>query len=503
MVTVLFWLILAVMTGGVIAALIVPILRDRPAGWKRGDFSRQVYRDQLRELDVDVERGVITGDEAEAARIEIQRRLITTDNKNADDANDGPAGRGIARRAAAASIAILVPVVGLSLYVWLGNPGAPNAPQGKPHPPLTANAGRAAAPVRPPAQSSSEIVSGEMAPHELDENIAKLKARLEENPADLQGWLLLGRSLTVTDRHSESVAAFQKAIELDPTNVDHKTMAAESMVLATGGRVTDAAEAMFGQVLAARPSDPASRYYIALSRAQADKFREAFDMWRSLLLDAPVEAPWRAAVAQRVRDMAERLGIDVATAAPQALPTRPVQPQQPAAEADNAPRRGPSQEDMAAAAKMSPEERQQMIRGMVEGLADRLEDDPSDAQGWQRLVRVYGVLGEKKKAYAAMERAAANVPDDVGALLKFAGALMGARGPGDPAPKAAIDAFERVLKINPQNPGALYYVGQVQAESGQIDQARATWQRLLERLDPANPSYATVKRALEKLNSAN
>jgi len=144
-----------------------------------------------------------------------------------------------------------------------------------------------------------------------------------------------------------------------------------------------------------------------------------------------------------------------------------------------------------------------MIRGMVEGLADRLEDDPSDAQGWQRLVRVYGVLGEKKKAYAAMERAAANVPDDVGALLKFAGALMGARGPGDPAPKAAIDAFERVLNINPQNPGALYYVGQVQAESGQIDQARATWQRLLERLDPANPSYATVKRALEKLNSAN
>ena len=500
------------MTFGVIATLIVPILRHRPAGWRRGDFSRQVYRDQLRELDVDVERGVITGDEADAARLEIQRRLITTEDKTSDDANDDtnddtPA-RGAARRAAAASIAILVPVVGLSLYMSLGNPGAPNAPPGKPHPPLTANAGRAVAPARPAAQSSSEMASGEMAPHELDENIAKLRARLEKNPADLQGWLLLGRSLTVTDRHSESVAAFQKAIELDPTNADHKTMAAESMVLATGGRVTADAEAMFSQVLAARPSDPASRYYIALGRAQADKFREAFDMWRSLLLDAPPDAPWRAAVAQRVRDMAERLGIDVATIAPQALtgaPARPVQPQQPAVETDagDGSRRGPSQADMAAAAKMSPAERQQMIRGMVEGLADRLEEEPNDPQGWQRLVRVYGVLGEKEKAYATMDRAASNVPDDVGALLNFAGALMRARGPGDPAPKAAIASFERVLKINPQNPGALFFIGQVQAESSQIDQARATWQRLLESLDPASPSYATVKGALEKLNSAN
>ena len=142
-----------------------------------------------------------------------------------------------------------------------------------------------------------------------------------------------------------------------------------------------------------------------------------------------------------------------------------------------------------------------MIRGMVEGLADRLEEKPNDPEGWQRLVRVYGVLGEKEKAYATMDRAAANVSNDVGALLNFAGAIMQARGAGDPAPKAAIASFERILKINPQNPGALFYMGQVQAESGHVDKARATWQELLKRLDPATPSYTTVKRALDKLNS--
>ena len=500
MITVFFWLILTTMTLAVIATLILPILRDRPAGWGRDDFNRQVYRDQLRELDIDVELGVITGDEAEAARVEIQRRLIATEDTSAGASDETEQARGPARRAAAASLAILVPVVGLSVYVWLGNPGAPNAPPGPPHPPLTANADRAAAP--PPAP-----VSGEMAPHELDENIAKLRARLEDNPGDLQGWLLLGRSLTVTERHSEAVGAFLKAIEIEPANVDHKTMAAEAMVLATGGRVTAEAEAMFGRVLAARPSDPASRYYIALSRAQADKFREAFDMWRSLLLDTPPNAPWRGAVAQRVRDMAGRLGIDIATDAPQALagapPVQPVQPTQSGTggETDGSARRGPSAEDMAAAAKMSPKERQQMIRGMVEGLADRLEEEPNDPKGWQRLVRVYGVLGEKEKAYATMDRAAANVSNDVGALLNFADAIMQARGAGDPAPKAAIASFERILKINPQNPGALFYMGQVQAESGHVDKARATWQQLLKRLDPASPSYTTVKRALDKLNS--
>ena len=501
MITALFWVIIAAMTLAVVATLVVPILRNRPAGWRRDDFNRQVYRDQLRELELDVERGVITADEAEAARVEIQRRLIATGEPDANPDDAVAPARGPVHRAAVASLAILVPTLGLAIYVWIGNPGAPGAPPGRPHPPLNASAGQTTAQARPaPA-------SGEMSQHELDENIAKLRARLTDEPNDIQGWLLLARSLTVTERHSEAAAAYQKAFDLDPGNIDAKTSAAEALVLATGGRVTPEAETIFRDVLSTRPNDPASRYYIALGKAQAGAFREAFDMWRSLLLDSPPDAPWRGAVAQRVRDMAERLELDVATVAPQALTGAPAAPAaRPAArprqqETGAAAPRGPSAEDMAAAAKMSPEERQQMIRGMVEGLAERLQDEPNDSQGWQRLVRVYGVLGEPEKAYATMDRALANLPAEVGPLLNFAGALMRARGSGDPFPDAAVAALKRILEINPQNPGALYFMGQVQAEAGETDKARATWQQLLERLDPASPSYATVKKALEMLNS--
>src|SRR5437868_11742610 len=67
----------------------------------------------------------------------------------------------------------------------------------------------------------------------------------------------------------------------------------------------------------------------------------------------------------------------------------------------------PSAADVEAVQAMSPAERQAMIRGMVDRLAARLDANPDDAEGWQRLARAYAVLGETEKAEAAAARAAA------------------------------------------------------------------------------------------------
>jgi len=87
---------------------------------------------------------------------------------------------------------------------------------------------------------------------------------------------------------------------------------------------------------------------------------------------------------------------------------------------------GPQPADIAATAKMSPEERQTMIRGMVDGLAARLQQNPGDAAGWQRLANAYRVLGEDQKAADAAARAAALRPNDVPVLLDQAHAMLGA-----------------------------------------------------------------------------
>ena len=107
-------------------------------------------------------------------------------------------------------------------------------------------------------------------------------------------------------------------------------------------------------------------------------------MWLALAADTPADAAWRGDLEALIRQAAGMLDVE-----PGVLPQRPSLADAPT---------GPTADDVAAAADMSPEERMEMIRGMVEGLAARLEENPDDAQGWRRLARSYAVLGEAEKA---------------------------------------------------------------------------------------------------------
>ncbi|MSP51021.1 MAG: c-type cytochrome biogenesis protein CcmI [Alphaproteobacteria bacterium] len=502
-----FWLVLGVMTLGAVAAIAVPLVRAKGDATPRAHFNRQVYRDQLRELELDLARGVIGESEAKAARIEIERRLLSA----ADEQTPTKVLLAFRDNAlAAAAAVVLIPVAAIALYTWLGWPDAPGATfAGRAHPPLGRQAGG------PVAESSA--AAGMQTPHDLDANIVRLKARLDADPNDLQGWLLLGRSYAFTARHDEATAAFQRALTLAPDDPDVQVLVAEAIVMSAGGRVAPEVEKIFRGVMEQDTSHPAARYYLALAKAQAGALREAFDMWRSLLLDSPPDAPWREKVAARVREMGERLGLAAGAGVPpdargagvsvprsSAAPTQaarspPVSTAPAPASGAGAPLRGPSAADIAAAQKMAPEDRQQMIRDMVEGLAVRLEENPNDAEGWQRLARAYGVLGYKAKANDALGKLAALRPTDVDTLLDYAAALLEARPPGAPFPVPAITVFNQILALNPENAGALYYLGLAEAEAGRIDAARARWRQLLPRLEPGSPSYQTVKRALDSL----
>jgi cytochrome c-type biogenesis protein CcmH len=150
-------------------------------------------------------------------------------------------------------------------------------------------------------------------------------------------------------------------------------------VLAAGGDVTAEAEAEFAQA----GDDPRARFYGAEAALQRGDGEAAKATLRSLLATAPAEAPWRKLVQERLAEIA------------------PGEQPRPAVEGA-----GPTAKDVAAAQSMSPEERQAMIRSMVDRLAARLEQNPNDKDGWTRLARAYDVLGETEKAEAARARAA-------------------------------------------------------------------------------------------------
>jgi cytochrome c-type biogenesis protein CcmH len=140
-----------------------------------------------------------------------------------------------------------------------------------------------------------------------------------------------------------------------------------------------------------------------------------------------------------------------------------------------------------------------MINAMVERLASRLQQNPDDADGWQRLGRAYLVLDNPDKAVDAYARAAKLKPDDVALKQQYAEAIVEANGGGDSPPAAATALFRDILAAEPQNPEALWYVGISEAAAGHAQAAHDLWTRLLAQLPPNAPVRQQVQDRLAAL----
>jgi cytochrome c-type biogenesis protein CcmH len=278
-------------------------------------------------------------------------------------------------------------------------------------------------------------------------------------------------------------------------------------VLAAGGTVTAQAKQAFETALADKESAPRSRYYLALAKAQAGDAKGALQDWVDLEADSPADAEWLPLLRRRIADAAKSAGIDPATLKTSAgaprKPPPPTPPEQAAAPAQStapAPPQGegnmpsPAQVNEAAKATagMSAQDRQAMIEGMVGKLADRLRQNPDDADGWTRLGRAYMVLNQPDKAVDAFAHAAKLKPDDVDLKQQYAEAIVTASGDDD-LPDAATALFRQVLGAEPQNAEALWYVGIAEAAGGHAQTAHDLWTRLLAQL----PADAPVRQQVQ------
>ncbi len=351
---------MAVLAAAASLTVLVPLYRARRAERRMAEHEVSVYRDQLDEIDRDRERGVIRGDEAEAARTEIARRLIRAGS--AEDGKDANAAGEAPRRIAALAAVIAMPVLALGLYLLVGSPTIPDAPL----------AARLAA---PPDQQDMAVL------------IARVEAHLAGNPDDAQGWQVLAPVYVRLGRNDDAVRAYSNLVRLLGSNADTEGDLGEAIVRANQGMVTAEAHAAFERAAKADPSAVRPRFYLALGLAQEGNTVEAANQMRALIAGAPPDAPWVAVV----NDMLARLeaapspGGRTSTASA-GLP-------------------GPSAGDVAAASSLSSEDRSAMIEGMVGKLAESLKSEPDNAEGWARLVRSYMVLGRPDDARAALGQA--------------------------------------------------------------------------------------------------
>lgn len=392
-----FWIAAAVLLAVTLAIFLRVMLRTPEISAADAERDLAVYRDQLAEVDRDLERGILAEDEAEAARTEIKRRLLAAADAGELAAATARPVPPTLRGAAITVIAILVPAGALGVYFALGSPTVPDQPL---------------------AARSQETQTADQAQQQHNEQMAaltsRLAAQLQENPNQPEGWLLLGRSYRTVENYGAAAEAFERALDLTSRDPAVLSEYGEILVLAHDGTVPEPALEVFRETVSRAPSEPRSRYYLGVFKAQQGDARGAIQEWTDLIAVSAPDAPWLADVQNRIRVAASAAGIDTAAVTPSdGLPAAPPPMGPPTAQRPEAPRppataeSGLSAEDMQAAAEMTPEERQEMIRAMVEGLAERLKDEPDDAAGWRRLARAYQVLGEIEKAADAIAAAEA------------------------------------------------------------------------------------------------
>ena len=373
----LLWIGLAVLSTGVLAALLRPLFGDA-TGAASADGAA-IYRDQLREIETERERGLLGPAEAEAARAEVARRLIAIDQAAVPERLTEP--RAKLSEAALSRIAVVIaaglPMLAIGLYLAVGAPFVPDQPfiARSAAPPDTAN---------------------------VEELLRAVELRLHQNPEDGRGWDAIGPVYMKQGRFQEAADAFANASRILGESTRRLAGFAESTVLASDGIVTEPARTAYERLQKLEPARIEPRFWLALAKEQDGRLDAAMTDYQALLKDAPADATWQPMVIERIDTVREKLGLAAAPKAPPATPgatpaARPAAaPQSPATE------RGPSASDVAEAGKMAPADRQQMIEGMVQGLADRLKKDGRDLAGWQRLIRAYSVMGRTADAVAAL-----------------------------------------------------------------------------------------------------
>lgn len=354
-----FWLLAVPMTGLAVFAVLWPLSRRRVIDAPRSELA--VYQDQIAEIARDRRAGLIGEAEANAARIEISRRLLAAADRLSPEP---PAGAPWRRRLVATTALFAVPLGAGSLYLAVGSPGTPDQP-------LSAR-------LDTPLEQRS-----------IESLVSQVERHLELNPQDGRGWETIAPVYLRIGRFDDAVKARSNALRLLGETADRQADLGEALAAAANGIVTVEAKSAFDRALALDGNQLKARYYAGLAAEQDSKPNDAATIWREMLSQAPAGALWTELVRQSLARVDPNSGTE---------------------------RAGPSGNEVAAAAELTPEQRTDMIRGMVERLAARLHEDGSDLDGWLRLVRAYAVLGQREAAQsaaAAARRALAADPEKV------------------------------------------------------------------------------------------
>ncbi len=466
----MIWLMFALIALAATAALLWPLLSKAAPAQSRAAYDLTIFQDQLMEVDRDLARGVLNTAEAEAARLEIQRRILAAGRAPSEPAASGIAPR---RKLAAIAVALAVPVLAGGIYMQVGTPDLAAA---------EAKAGAA----------------------DINTMVEQLAAKVAKTPNDIEAVSLLARTYTRIGRFADAVKVYRHVLAMEPDSFNFSSYG-EAVVFAGEGKVSKEAHDSFVKALSLDRTEPRARFYLGLEQADKAQPRNALAIWLELTAAAEPDAPWLDMVKEQIAGVSKEANVTVSTilpkhaidfVPPEELALARVQASAPPTVA--AVRAAP--QPPSAPGEMSPETTKK-VQEMVAGLAARLEKSPEDYNGWLMLGRSYTVLKNYDGAKKAYDTASALKPGDVEPKLQFMASLMTTVNPESPdaLPQPVTDAAIDILKINPKQPEALYVSGLGRAKVGDKAGARTLWTQARDAMAADSPLRADIERRLEGL----
>ncbi len=381
----MIWLILLGLTVFALAWVIVPTLSYKNNSSDAQANARQLYHDQITALETDVKEGLIDPEEAQSARLEIQRRLLRI---SAQTSNTSAAHKQSKLSLTSLLVVCMLGIAAAFGFYWsIGKPGLEG--------------------MRPEATMAAKELQNNA---DLSTQLKQLTSHLDSNPNDKEGWRLMASITAQTGQFQDAANAYGQLARLESENADWWILQAESLIRLARGQVTPAARYSLQTGLMQNPEHPAGRFYLGQALAQDNNHQGALEVWQGLKDVSKPNAPWMRALNARMAQSREILGIET----PQEAAPDLGDSNSDAASGDNS----SNTPNTNGAPVQFSEEQLTMIRGMVSGLDQRLQTEGGSLEEWLRLAQSYMVLDDRAGAVRALEGALPLADENLAAEIR-------------------------------------------------------------------------------------
>jgi len=256
---IVFWIFAALMVAAALLLLVPALLgRKQVRDLDRNQQNVAIARERMKELEAEYGRGTLSESDYEQAKRELEQALLHDVETTAEPVTASPA---TPARVTLVWVVLGVPLAAVLLYLQLGTPAALQ-PQGT---------------AAPQGHAGGDTTAATM-----EQLVAGLAAKLQEEPENAEGWFMLGRSYMSMGRYPEAAAAFKRVHDLVGDEPAVMLRYADALAMAQGGKIAGEPFELIQRALQIKPDDTTGLWLAGLGYEEQGQYEQAVQHWRKL-----------------------------------------------------------------------------------------------------------------------------------------------------------------------------------------------------------------------------